>query len=185
MKPVKRIVLLVTCMGLFVSAGIAQTNTPVVVDEFGVGTVGGLVIPSSPGGVLGLLYNLQYVVVPGTIVIQDNNPIDGNQISDIIVFTNTFLFFASDGRDGLDAPADVPSFNPIDTSAPVLTITEIGPEGSNLAQYTPGPGMPGYNSINPTYTFFSDVPEPSPSLLFALALLGLGGRLIRWRHQSI
>jgi hypothetical protein len=117
MKPGIKTILLLTCIGLFASSAIAQTNTPVIVDEFGNGTVAGQLVPSSPGGVLGLLYNLPYVVVPGTIIIQDNNPIDGNQISDIIVFTNTFLFFASDGRDGLDAPADVPTFNPIDTRA--------------------------------------------------------------------
>jgi hypothetical protein len=183
MKSVSKIILLLAYVGLLASPGIAQTNTVVIVDEFGNGTVAGALIPSVPAGPLGLQYNLPYVVFPGTVVMQDNNPIDGTQTSDIIVFTNTMLFFASDGRDGLDAPADVPSFLPIDTSAPTITITELGPEGNNRAQYTPGPGMPGYSSLNPTYTFISDVPEPSAALLFSLGLLALRSRhMRRWRR---
>jgi len=160
----------------------SSQSTSVIVDEFGNGTINGTPFLGQPSPPFGLQYNLGYVVVPGTIIVRDNNPLETNQISDIILFTNTFLFFQSDSRDGADSPADVASFD-IDTNTVMIQIQEQGVEGNNFAVYTPGVGMPGYSSLNPTYTFISDIPEPDCGLIAVAGFAAFCCR--RWLGRRI
>jgi hypothetical protein len=164
MKSFKRSQLIAVAIALIAGAGMSATAqstnaTFVSVDEFGNGTVNGGPISSAPAGSLGLLYNLPFVVVPGTVFIHDSVP--GGPISDVILFTNTFLFFQSDSQNGADSPADVPSFTT--TAGGVADILE-------QASYVPSPGMPGYSLVapSPSYQFISEVPEPGCWLLTGL-----------------
>src|SRR5206468_6381397 len=87
-----------------------------------------------------------------------------NEISDLIRFPgngNMYFFSLIDDTDPFHDLADVPAMPPLIT--PNLFINEIGPEGNNNADYTPGPSGIGGNSANRSeeYLFISDVPEPS------------------------
>ena len=141
----------------------ARAQTAVSVDEFGIGAINGNSLSSQSAGSHGLQYSLPYVTVPGSVEILD--PLAGNQISDVIIFTNTSLFFQSDSQGGAHSPADVSAFT-IDTTQ-IVQIQEQVSGGNSFATYTPTIGMPGYSSLNPTYDFISDVPEPGCCLLMA------------------
>src|ERR1039457_273438 len=152
------------------------------IDEFGVGSFNGAVVPSTigpdpSGGVVGpvLIYTLPFAVVPGDVILSEPG-LPPTPDSDIIRFWNptginqTEVIFYSDfsTTDPADAPADVglPTqfFNPI-------RITEVGPEGNNGAIYNALPGMPGSTSAPVQYNIISDVPEPGTG---ALLLSGVG-----------
>ena len=182
MKPLNTIRFITAVTAIISASAASLVAQTVVVDEFGNGTFNGNPISSQvAGGGLGLQYTLPYVVFPGNVVIHEN--IAGNPVSDVIIFTNTFMFFQSDSTDGADSPADVASF--LFTGGPTVDIFEQGPEGNNFAIYTPNPNTPGYNlstSSSPNYDFISDVPEPAGSLLTILGgglLLGLRSRQAR------
>jgi hypothetical protein len=105
------------------------------------------------------------------------------EISDVIRFNPAqMIFFYS------DIPALEPNPPPADVGLPtanytnLVSIQEIGLEGNNYADYTPGPGQPGYSPIGVpiTYHFVSDgvVPLPPSVILLGSGLLGLVG----WRR---
>ena len=155
------------------------------IDEFGVGSFGGAVVPSTigpdpSGGVAGpvLIYTLPFAVVPGDVILSEPG-LPPTPDSDVIRFWNptginqTEVIFYSDfsTTDPADAPADVgmpPQLQPL-----TVTIPEVGPEGNNGAIYVANPGMPGSTSAPIQYNIISDtsVPEPGTG---ALLLCGVG-----------
>ncbi len=168
------------------------TNPVVTIDEFGVGTLNGTVLPSSlgpdpSGGITTspvLIYTLPFQVIPGDVVlVSSNEPANSPNypISDVVRFWNTTsgnqsqIIFYSDfsPTDPANAPADVGI--PSQLLQPIVGVNEIGPEsGPNGATYIPsGPGLPGFAPALglAQYNIISDVPEPG---LATLLLSGLG-----------
>jgi len=100
-----------------------------------------------------------------------NDP--GMGVLDIIRFNGDgTLIFYSDNIDGFDALADTPS-PPFGLYANNITLTEVGPEGSNSAVYAPTAGQPGLGVVagQPvTYVFLSDVLEPGTMFLLGCGL---------------
>jgi hypothetical protein len=105
-------------------------------------------------------------------------------ISDVLRFTyidsdnSHRVYVYSDNSDGVDSLAD----NGIPTTfqSNVITVNEVGPEGSNGVTYTPTSGQPGYVSRGVTYYFTSDsVPEPA-----TICLLGLGSLALFKRKRN-
>jgi hypothetical protein len=168
-------------------AGRAPAGT-IIVDEFGngVGTVGGGFLSSldtGPGALPNVLtYVLPFAGTQGDVFLQ--SPESGLP-SDVIRFDGNFhLFFYS----GVDTISD--NQNVHDVGLPTafsttnnISTPETGPEGQNMAIYTPvlqpqGIFNPGFDASHPTYIIFSDglaVPEPS-----SLALLGWGAVCIAY-----
>jgi PEP-CTERM motif len=155
----------------------------ITVDEFGSG-VFSLPTGSSPltgaiavdpvSGVATMAYMLPFPVNPGDVLLLEppNTP-----FSDLLRFggpNHNILYFFSDvsTADPADSPADVGIPAPQSTST---VISESGAEGSNGATWLPGAAGIGGTSSLPTltYTFISDVPEPSSLLLAALGVSGL------------
>jgi hypothetical protein len=155
-------------------------------DEFGnssgPGITPGVLQPDPSGGLPAstpvLVYNLTFPVTSGDLWL--TNGTEG--LSDVVRFWNpnpasggpSQVIFYSDlsTTDPADSPADTGFPH---NSLPILSITEVGPEGNNGAIYIPaGVGDPGYNltGVAVTYNIISDVPEPN-----ALALAVLGGGL--------
>src|SRR5437773_1616209 len=129
------------------------------VDENGNMTINGN--PGPPGvigiepisGLQALCYQLPgYAGNAGDIVLVSGfEPTNApNEISDLIRFPgngNMYFFSLIDDTEPTHDLADVPAMPPLIT--PNLFINEIGPEGNNNADYTPGPGGIGGNSANP------------------------------------
>lgn len=162
-------------------------------DETGNSLLNGLpnpnqVVPVAGGGIQ---FYLPGIVQPGQVLITNLNDIttaNPTGDSDLLTFSNGpglngaltgIMLYESlfDPPEPLLA-ADVPLLNYI---APILTIAEIGPEGSNGFSYI----VPGatYNGVSDG---FLRTPEPSTFVLGALGLLGLAalayrGRLARTR----
>ena len=92
------------------------------------------------------------------------------------------LIFYSDNVDGFDSLADTPS-PPTGIYPNIAFALETGPDGQNLAVYTPREGDPGFDVSNPTYVLVSDgaVPEPSTLTLLGLGIPALKARLLRGR----
>ena len=68
-----------------------------------------------------------------------------SQPGDVIRFTaNNTVQFYSDNSDGADSLADRGGL-PAPLLTNVITVPEVGPEGSNGALYLPTLGQPGYN----------------------------------------
>jgi hypothetical protein len=100
-------------------------------------------------------------------------------ISDIIRFnpqqgTGSLVFY-SDNLEGSDALADTGFPTALYTNT--LTVTEVGPEGSNGFSYTPTSGQPGFvtGAGGPiTYVILSDtptIPEPATLTLLGISLV--------------
>src|SRR5262245_32447391 len=116
MKLIRNTFLTAALATIAISMISADAETFITVDEFRTGSINGNALHAfETNAVLGLQFNLGYVVVPGQIQMMDS----ANQISDLLIFTNTSLFFQSDSRNGFTAPADVASFS-FDSSPIVL-----------------------------------------------------------------
>jgi hypothetical protein len=123
-------------------------------------------------------------IMPGDLVLTEPGT---GAVSDVIRFLpsaagldgggiSAFLVFYSDNSDGVaDALADVGI--PAGRLSPVLTLPEVGPEGSNGITYIPLPGQPGSLNNFPsgfaTYIIRSDAPEPATLALLGIGLAGL------------
>jgi hypothetical protein len=164
----------------------------ITVDEYGVGTftnnldlnavlTGSLQHDPGPGGLDNVLtYGLRGApVVAGDVLLSEPS----GAIFDVVRFnsSNGTLAFYSDNLPTADSPGDTPS-PPLTLYGNLVIIPEIGPEGNNLATYTPTAGQPGFmgGASGPvTYTLISDghtpnvVPEPGTVSLLSTGVLGL------------
>jgi len=164
-------------------------------DEFGnssgPGITPGVLQPDPSGGLPAsipvLVYNLIFPVTSGDLLL--TNGTEG--LSDVVRFWNpnpasggpSQVIFYSDvsTTDPADSPADTGFPH---NSLPILSITEVGPEGNNGATYTPATvGDPGFNltGVAVTYNIISDVPEPGT---VALAVLGGGLSLFLLKRRN-
>jgi hypothetical protein len=196
-NPMKKLTKVAIVFGftLAVASSTSFAQFTFTIDEFGVGSFGGAVVPSTigldpSGGVVGpvLIYTLPFAVTPGDVILSEPGQVPP-LTSDIIRFWNSAagnqseIIFYSDfsAADPADAPADVglPTqlFNP-------TTITEVGPEGNNGAVYNALPGMPGSTSAPIQYVIISDVPEPGTGALL-LSGVGLLFGIRRFRRKGL
>jgi hypothetical protein len=160
-------------------------------DEAGTGLLNGRPEPGVPVAGGGINYLLPVPVIPGDVLITSPIDVDSanpNGMSDLLIFSNTVLATGQtvgvltyqsliDPFDPL-LPADVPI---LQFPVPVITIPEIGPEGSNGFTWVPDPP----NLAGAVYNGISDgkVPEPSTFVLAGLGLLGLAASAYR-RHRA-
>ena len=176
----------------------------VQIDEYGVGTLNGNPLPASIGtdpisNMSTLMYTLPFAVTRGDVILLENTGL----ASDIIRFdTNTtgsgVIYFFSDPLDASDIGtplADVGLPTPFSAPIPVVTLSEIGPEGSNGAVYNaqnsstdPGVALTVGAIFPVTYTILSDsipVPEPSALVLLGMSILGLAAYAWRKRMKDV
>jgi hypothetical protein len=185
---------------LFAGMALADNNPLITLDENGNGSLvfppgapvpvpGVLAADPGPGGLLSALsYNLLGPpgLLAGDLILLEPG---GLNISDIIRFnpagTGTVLYpasvvFYSDNLDGVDALADTGLPAALYTN--IVTVTEIGPEGSNGFLYTPNSDQPGFvPGFAVTYNLISDSDAPEPASA-ALMLIAAGSFLAgrRW-----
>jgi hypothetical protein len=183
MKTVSRLFVLPLLLAVLSSTPILASDVTITVDENGNGFFGNSPLTSTtvPNG---LQYTLPFTSTAGTVII---TPAPGDttcsQICDLIVFDgNHMLFqsaFADEGAQP-DSLADALFLIPSST----LSVPEVGPEGNNSANYTPGTFDPGRDTAGfytLTYHFISDgtaappVPEPSTLTLLGTSVVGMLG----------
>lgn len=175
----------------------AQFTVNITTDEFGNGSLtnssgfsgaltSSFTTDSGPGGLNNVLtYNL---LNPPGLVGGDLFLFEGEIRSEVLRFDPSVnggvLFFYSDLDGGADAPADIGLPGAFNTNTFSLQEVALG-GGLFGATYTPTTGQPGFVSRagGPvTYTFISDVPEPSSILLMGSGLaLPL---LLRFRRKT-
>lgn len=139
-----------------------------------------------PGGTPGaLVYSLPVTSAPITFGDLFVTEVSGTtQYSDLIRFNqnNTLVFYSDFSvADPASDPADVP-FPSSFYAANALVVPEFGVEGGiNGLDYTPGVGMPGFDSTGMivTYHIISDVPEPG-----TLAALSAGALVLLARRRA-
>jgi hypothetical protein len=167
----------------FVSS--AMGDLVVTIDENGNGTQNGTAMPGALGtdplnNLTTLIYNLPTSItpVPGDVLILEPT----GAPSDLLRFVRNQIIVYSD----VEAPeppflADVGI--PTDRQTNLLSVAEVGGEGFNgLFPYTPTANQPGFVASFSTYTFISDVPEPSSLLLLGSGLVaGLVARRLLQR----
>jgi hypothetical protein len=181
----KNVLRLAVVGSLFMTmAAWAQT---IVVDELGNGRPHLIGQDPGPDGQTNvLIYQLPFSGVQGDVLMLEmlNDPESPyGATNDLIRFngdgTMVFYSFATNVLD-IDALADV-LVMPLEYYPNSTIIQEVGDEIVNWADYTPLPGQPGYDPSNPSYRFYSDVPEPSTVALVAT----LGGlALVAHRRRN-
>jgi len=189
--------------GLLLSTGIAASAqtaagpTSYTFDESGNGGIQSLSNPfqiaRNPGSLVNrvLTYNLPSAETPGDLYLNDSPVGAPAVIGEVLRFTgNGTVQFYSDNSDGVDSLADTSGL-PAPILTNVVTVPEIGPEGSNGAIYTPTLGQPGYNPAagvgGTSYFIVSDSPVPEASSVVSLGLLlmlGMGGVVVTLRKRS-
>jgi hypothetical protein len=194
------------------TVAVAQAPTSIVVDEFGLGTIGGAPLPPGVptpdpfnGGALQLAYTLPFIAAGGPFDILVTEPggptapLSVAPLSDILRFVpgltaagTTTLFFYSDGSDGIDAPADVPFLPPNIVAAGVFEETGLlgpgmpGPyteAGPNGLVYIAAPGAPGWDGANPIGTQYTFISDVPEPGTFVLVGLGVVGLLAMIRRR--
>ncbi len=169
----------------------------ITADENGNGTIefvgggtfempGALAADPGPGGLSSALtYNLLNPpsLIGGDVILSE---LVGEALvpSDVIRFLSgpeVFVFY-SDNGDGSDALADTGLPTAFFTN--VVTLAEVGPEGSNGAFYTPTANQPGFvPGFAVTYHFISDSAVPEPAT-WAMMLIGFGAVGVTLRRRK-
>jgi len=161
-------------------------------DQFGNGLNDSTPLPASfttydNGGnpVQALTYTLPFSGVAGDLILTDPNFSD--LPLEVLIFPGdgTVQFFAGNLPNSL---AFLPSPPALDSSN-LIFVSDVGPEDTNFATYTPTDGQPGFDASNPTFLIYNGVdglPAPEPNLAGAVILamvLGWVARRTRDRQR--
>jgi hypothetical protein len=125
-----------------------------------------------------LTYNLPFSGQEGSLVLTDPNFSDLPM--EILIFNGAgnVFFFAGNMPSSLAFVASPP--NPDNTS--LQFVSDVGPEDSSTATYTPNPGDPGFDLSGPTYIIYNGVaglpplaptPEPETAVLLAAGAIAM------------
>ncbi|MGD0579223.1 MAG: PEP-CTERM sorting domain-containing protein [Bryobacteraceae bacterium] len=141
----------------------------------------GMIPDPGPGGLTNVMfYNMLNPpgLVGGDVVILEPGSATAAVVSDLLRFDPNVqgggVFVYSDIDEGATDLADIGFPGGYNTN--LVTITEVGPEGSNGVSYTPTAGQPGFvgdASAPVEYDFISDVPEPTTGILLLAPLAAL------------
>src|SRR5579863_6462861 len=186
MKNTVRTILWGACL---LAAGPAHAGL-IQFDQFGNGLSDSTPLVSSfttfdNGGdpVQALTYTLPFSGVAGDLILTDPNFSD--LPLEVLIFpgNGTVQFFAGNLPNSL---AFLPSPPTLDSSN-LAFVSDVGPEDTNTATYTPTDEQPGFDPSGPTYVIFNGVdglPAPEPSLagvagLMVMLSLAVGRRRSR------
>jgi hypothetical protein len=183
--------LVVAVVTSLVAAVPVRAQVVVTLDENGNGTIvggpfGGTPLTLASGGAHPVTYTLPFTVVPGDVLLVESNQTD---FSDLLRFNNNQVtFFSELESNETFATSDLADVSVPPTTGGGPTLTELGPEGSNGAEWTPIPGSFTPGNVSPvtgfsiSYVFISDVPEPASWLLTSMG----GGLLllVGWRRRT-
>ena len=172
---------------LVIASGRASGQITITLDEHGTPAPYPATIaidPLNPGGPPTVAYTLPFAVVPGDLVISEP-PVPTTLTSDLLRFEQSvpgqqsLVFVYSDvtTSDPANEPADVGIPGQLQTNVAMvvetgLPVSPIYTDATNGVVYTPTAGMPGFiaGAAPFTYSFISDVPEPT--------VIGLGAALV-------
>jgi hypothetical protein len=192
----RKLILLILFVSLLAVGVASAAIAPQIIsfDENGNGTfngqplnysIGDSGVPNPSAPLPTLYYILPFGVVEGDLQISEAPTYAA--LSDVLRFvddptTNTSRVYVYSDYEITDVSRDLADVGMPQPWQNVVIVPEVGPEdGFNGVFYVPGPGQPGgplaLSVTGPVaYQFISDVPEP-----VTLALLGLGGLLLRRR----
>jgi hypothetical protein len=176
--------------GCLLAAGPAHAGL-IQFDQFGNGLNDSTPLPTSftsydNGGnpVQALTYTLPFSGVAGDLILTDPNFSD--LPLEVLIFPGdgTVQFFAGNLPNSL---AFLPSPPALDSSN-LIFVSDVGPEDTNFATYTPTDGQPGFDTSSPTYVIYNGVDglpaptaTPEPRLSLAAGLVMVLGWAVRRR----